>query len=113
GASFAEAPPQLPPTETLRLLKRLARAAAAIHELGGIHGAISARTVVLDDAAVPTVLAAGLGAVTGAQPLDDVTAIIEIVAGIVGSEPTFAALARSVTEEVGASMPVYRPPTDG
>ena len=113
GASFADAPPQLPPTETLRLLKRLARGAAAIHELGGCHGAIAARTIVLDDGAVPTMLAAGLGVVPEAQPLDDVAAIIAIVASIVGCEPTFAAVARSVTEVVGTTIPAYPTPVDG
>lgn len=113
GASFADQPPQLPPTETIRMLKRLARAAAAIHELGGSHGAIGPRTIVLDDGAVPTLMAAGLGAVPASQPLDDVHAIIAIVASIVGSEPTFAAVARSVTEEVGAKVPAFAPPLDG
>jgi hypothetical protein len=113
GASFADAPPQLPPTETVRLLKRLARAAAAIHELGGNHGAIGERTIVLDDAAVPTLMVAGLGAVAEAQPLDDVHAIIALVASIVGAEPSFAALARSVIEEVGAKPPSYPAPVDG
>ncbi len=113
GASFADATPNLPPTETIRLLKRLARAAAAVHELGGSHGAIGVRTIVLDDGAVPTVMAAGLGAVIDSQPLDDVTAIINIVATVAGCEPTFADLARMVTEQVGAVLPVYRPPIDG
>ena len=113
GASFADAPPHLPATETIRLLKRLARAAAAVHELGGSHGAISPRTIVLDDAAVPTVMAAGLGAVGESQPLDDVTAIITIVAAVAGSQPTFAELARTVAEEVGATLPTYKPPIDG
>jgi serine/threonine protein kinase len=114
GASFGDSTPQLPPPETLRLLKRLARAAAAIHELGGTHGAISPRTVVLDESASPTLMAAGLGAVgEAAQPVDDVQAIVAIVASVVGSQPTFADLARSVTEEVGAKMPEYQAPTDG
>ena len=113
GASFADAPPHLPPTETIRLLKRLARAAAAVHELGGSHGAISARTIVLDDGAVPTVMAAGLGPAVASQPLDDVAAIIEIVATVAGSPPTFAELAKTVTDEVGAKLPAYHAPIDG
>ena len=52
---------RLPPPEAVRLLKRLSRAAEAIHEVGGSHGAIGHGTVVLDDGVVPTVLAAGLG----------------------------------------------------
>jgi serine/threonine-protein kinase len=113
GASFADATPHLPPTETIRLLKRLARAAAAVHELGGSHGAISPRTVVLDDGAVPTVMAAGLGPVSGAQAIDDIQAIINIVAAVAGSPPTLADLARTVTDEVGATLPAYPLPTDG
>jgi tRNA A-37 threonylcarbamoyl transferase component Bud32/tetratricopeptide (TPR) repeat protein len=118
GASLADAPPQLPPAETVRMLKRLARAAAAIHEVGGSHGAISARTIVVDDSAVPTVMAAGLGPVTesrrdAASPIDDVAAIIAVVAELVGAEPTFEALARKLTEEVGAVLPRFAPPVDG
>jgi serine/threonine-protein kinase len=113
GASFADAPPQLPPAETVRMLKRLARAAAAIHEVGGSHGAISARTIVLDDGAVPTVLAAGLGPVGDASPTDDVAAIIAVVAEIVGSAPSFEALARALVDEVGAVLPPLTPPVDG
>jgi len=113
GASLADAPPNLPPAETVRMLKRLARAAAAIHELGGSHGAISARTIVIDDGAVPTVMAAGLGPVAGSQPIDDVAAIIAVVAEIAGAEPTFDALARALTDEVGAELPRCAAPVDG
>ncbi|HMG21654.1 MAG TPA: protein kinase, partial [Kofleriaceae bacterium] len=113
GASLADAPPQLPPAETVRMLKRLARAAAAIHEVGGSHGAISERTIVLDDGAVPTVMAAGLGPVAESRPSDDVAAIIAVVAEIAGSEPAFDALARMLTDEVGAALPRYAAPVDG
>ncbi|HEX2687717.1 MAG TPA: protein kinase [Kofleriaceae bacterium] len=113
GASLADAPPQLPPAETVRMLKRLARAAAAIHDLGGSHGAISPRTIVLDDGAVPTVLAAGLGPVTESTPKGDVAAIIAVVAGIAGAEPTFEALARALSGEVGAALPPFAMPVDG
>jgi serine/threonine-protein kinase len=113
GAPVADAPPNLPPAETVRMLKRLARAAAAIHELGGSHGAISTRTIVLDDGAVPTVMAAGLGPVAESQPLDDVAAIIAVVAEIAGAEPAFDALARALTDEVGAELPRCVAPVDG
>jgi len=115
GASLADALPQLPAPEAVRLLKRLARAAAAIHELGGCHGAISARTVVLDENAVPTVLAAGLGAATDAQPVDDIRAIVALVSAIYlrADEPTFAALARALAAEVGATVSASPPPVDG
>ena len=67
----------------------------------------------LDDGAVPTVMAAGLGPVAESQPADDVTAIIAVVAKIVGSEPSFDALARMLTDEVGAELPRFAAPTDG
>ena len=113
GASLADAPPHLPPAEILRMLKRLARAAAAIHEVGGSHGAISPRTIVVDDGAVPTVMAAGLGPVAESRPSDDVAAIIAVVAEIAGAEPSFDALARMLTDEVGAELPGYAAPVDG
>jgi len=113
GASLADAPPQLPSVEIVRMLKRLARAAAAIHEVGGSHGAISPRTIVVDDGAVPTVMAAGLGPVAESQPLDDVAAIVAVVAAIAGAEPTFDALARALTDEVGAVLPPVTSPIDG
>jgi hypothetical protein len=113
GASLADAQPHLPPAELVRLLKRLARAAAAIHELGGSHGAISLRTVVLDDVAVPTVMAAGLGAVAQARPADDVAAIVSVVAAIAGCDPTLPALVSALCEQVGATVPPIAPPSDG
>ncbi len=113
GASFADAPPELPAAETVRLLKRLARAAAAIHEVGGSHGLIASRTIVMDDGAVPTVMAAGLGPVVDSTPADDVAAVISLVASVVGSQPTFAALARMIAEEVDAKVPPYPTPVDG
>jgi hypothetical protein len=113
GASLADALPQLPPAELVRLLKRLARAAAAIHELGGSHGAIAIRTVVLDESAVPTVMAAGLGPVAEGSPATDVAAIVGVVAQLAECEPTFPALARALTDAVGAAVPAYQAPVDG
>jgi hypothetical protein len=113
GASLADAPPHLPATEMVRMIKRLARAAAAIHEVGGSHGAISHRTVVLDDSAVPTVMAAGLGAVVEATPADDASAIIALIASLIGAQPTFEAVARMLATEVGAEVPAIAKPVDG
>jgi serine/threonine-protein kinase len=113
GAPIADSTPHLPIAETLRVLKRLARAAAAIHALGGSHGAIATRTVVLDDGGVPTITAAGLGTVTPSQPVDDVHALVAVVAAIVGCDPTFAALATDLCDQVGATVPAYVRPTDG
>jgi eukaryotic-like serine/threonine-protein kinase len=113
GASLADASPRLPPAESVRMLKRLARAAAAIHVVGGSHGAISPRTIVLDDGALPTVMAAGLGPIGESQPSDDVAAIVTVMAAIIGSAPTFDALARALTVEVGATLPRFVEPVDG
>ncbi|MGN6109292.1 MAG: protein kinase domain-containing protein, partial [Kofleriaceae bacterium] len=113
GASFADAPPELPAAETVRLLKRLARAAAAIHEVGGSHGAIGPRTIVLDEGAVPTVLAAGLGPVAESSPADDVAAILAVVAQVAGAPPELEALARELAEQVGARVPALGTPVDG
>ena len=113
GASLADVRPHLPAIEIIRLLKRLSRAAAAIHEVGGSHGTIGPRTVVLDDGIAPTVLAAGLGNVAPSTPVDDVTAIIALVATIAECEPTFEALARDITTEVDAKLPTYPKPVDG
>jgi serine/threonine-protein kinase len=112
GAPLADAVPQLPPAEAVRLLKRLARAAAAIHELGGSHGAIAPRAVVLDDT-VPTLLAAGLGPAAPSSPDADVAAILAIVASIVGCDPALAAIAAAVCEQVGATPPALPPAGDG
>jgi serine/threonine-protein kinase len=113
GASLADALPQLPPAELVRLLKRLARAAAAIHELGGHHGAIAPRTIVLDEGAVPTVMAAGLGPVAEGTPAADVAAIIAVVAQLAEAEPAFDTLAHAIAAAVGAAVPAYAPPVDG
>jgi hypothetical protein len=58
-------------------------------------------------------MAAGLGPVAESQPIDDVAAIIALVADIAGSAPTFDALARMLTDEVGAALPHYAEPVDG
>jgi eukaryotic-like serine/threonine-protein kinase len=112
GASLAEAPPELPATEALRVLKRLARGAAAIHVGNASHGAIAPRFVVLDDGAAPTMMIAGLGIVGDSQPLDDVNAIIAVMASLAGCEPTFSAFAKAMCDEVGASLPALSLPVD-
>jgi tRNA A-37 threonylcarbamoyl transferase component Bud32 len=103
----------LPAAEIVRLLKRLARAAAAIHEVGASHGTISGRTVVLDDGTIPTVLAAGLGVPVDATPLDDVAAIVALVAAVAGCEPSFAGLAAALCAQVGVAVPRVAAPRDG
>lgn len=113
GAAIADTTPHMPPVELIRLMKRLARAAAAIHELGGSHGAIGPSTVVLDDSVVPTVIAAGLGAVAPARPSDDVVAIVSLVAALQGCDATFAAVAQALCSTVAAAVPGYTRPDDG
>jgi tRNA A-37 threonylcarbamoyl transferase component Bud32/tetratricopeptide (TPR) repeat protein len=109
GASLADAPPVLPAAEVVRVLKRLARAIAAIHEVGGTHGAISTRTVVIDDSGVPTIMAAGLGARADATPTEDVSAVIAVIASVAGltgaTEPPFTALAKKLVDEVDTKLP--------
>ncbi|HEY3806912.1 MAG TPA: protein kinase [Kofleriaceae bacterium] len=113
GATLIEAPLQLPAADAVRLLKRLARGVASLHRVPVYHGAINQRTVVFDEGAVPTILCAGLGAVGELTPASDVAAIIAIVAGIAGAEPTADALARALCEQVGARVPAYAPPGEG
>jgi len=114
GASLADTTPVVSPPEAMRLLKRLARAAAAVHELGGSHGAITARTIVIDDGMVPTVMAAGLGPVLAdVKPADDVAAIIALVAALIGADPSMAGLAAKTTAEVGTRTPAFTTPFDG
>jgi serine/threonine-protein kinase len=85
GGRWAE-PGRPPPerAEALRLLKRLARALAAIHDTGGAHGAIGPTTVVVDEGAVPTLIAAGLPPPSPASPADDVAAVIALCAAACG-----------------------------
>ncbi len=116
GASLADASPVLPAAEVVRILKRLARAAVAVHEVGGTHGAIGPRTVVIDDGGVPTIMAAGLGPVADATPADDVTAIVALLSTIAGADASFGALAKKLCDEVDTAMPATLSalePTDG
>src|SRR5690606_16250990 len=73
--------PPLDAKDTLRLLKRLARAVTAIHEAGGVHGAIGPATVVIADAWIPTILVSGLPPpIAGTTTADDVRAVVDVVA---------------------------------
>ncbi|MBE7448065.1 MAG: serine/threonine protein kinase [Kofleriaceae bacterium] len=81
GEAAAGERPRPDPADLVRLLKRLARAVTAIHEAGGVHGAISPATVVIADGWIPTIMAAGLPpAAAGATTADDVRAVLEVVA---------------------------------
>ncbi|MFT3698384.1 MAG: protein kinase [Kofleriaceae bacterium] len=113
GAAIAEAAPQLSPAELVRLFKRMSRGAEAIHEVGGAHGAITTTTVVLDENTVPTLLVSGLGDVPESQPVDDVNAIISVMAKIVSCDASFTAVRDTICALVGAKPPAFTPPTDG
>ena len=77
----------LAPRDAVRLLLRLARAVAPLHERGVAHGAISATTMLLDEQVNPTLLVCGLGrapASGAAGAGDDVAAILDLVARLAG-----------------------------
>ncbi len=103
GAPAERLPRALAPAEVVRLLKRLARAAAALHEVGAIHGAIGASQVVIDDAQIPTVMVAGSIAADRATPADDAAAVVALVATLIGAPPTLAGLAARIAP--GAPLP--------
>ena len=105
GATLADARPQLSAAELSRVLKRLARGIAAIHELGGWHGAIEPRTVVVDENHVPTLLASGLGEPSAGTAAGDVQAVIGIAAHLAECAPTLAELFRVTAARVDATPP--------
>ncbi len=75
------------PRQTVRLLRRLARAVALLHARGVAHGVINAQTVLVDEQGVPTLLTCGLGLAprgNRAHPRDDVAAILAVTAFAAG-----------------------------
>lgn len=99
GAPLSEvlAERSLAPRDAVRLLMRLARAVAPLHERGAAHGALSETTVLLDEQDNPTLLVSGLGPVSAddpPNPRQDVDAIARLVARAAGmvppAEPTAA-----------------------
>ncbi|MEZ4360198.1 MAG: protein kinase [Kofleriaceae bacterium] len=114
GSTLAEERPRLAAAELVRVLKRLARGIAAIHELGGGHGGIELRTVVLDDGNNPTVLVSGLGEARPACARDDVAAVLSLVAHLAGAAPSLPAIAAQVAASAGAHVPTLpSDPEDG
>ncbi len=80
GEQAAERAAAMDPHAGLRLLRRLARAVMAIHEAGGVHGAIGPTTVVIAEPWIPTLLVSGLPPpVPGVTTADDVRAVLEVV----------------------------------
>jgi eukaryotic-like serine/threonine-protein kinase len=95
GEAFAAGPPS--PRRAARLLKRLARAMAPLHENHNTHGALSESTILVDDDANPTILVCGLGRVTSdASPEADVRAILELVTRVVRAPRSGAGAARDL-----------------
>jgi tRNA A-37 threonylcarbamoyl transferase component Bud32/tetratricopeptide (TPR) repeat protein len=114
GAPFGDLTPgALAAGDVLRMIKRLARAIASLHERGVAHGGIAATTVVVDDGAVPTLMAAGLGPPPeAATPEGDVAAVISLAAVLAQCAPTLPALARAMVPP-HAAPPVLAAPADG
>lgn len=103
GEAFAQAAPS--PRQAARLLKRLARAVAPLHENGAAHGAIGESTVLIDDDGNPTILICGLGRKAddpGDEIVGDITAIVCALAGVLDIEPTFEALAQAIAPDASA-----------
>ncbi len=96
---------QREPGDLLRMLKRLARALASIHELGLAHGQLGPLTVLIDDGLIPTVTIAGLGPPGADAPASagaDVGALVAVLAPALGTAPTVSALAATL---LGAAAP--------
>jgi len=101
GEAFDEPPA---PRMVMRLLKRLARAVAPLHELGRFHGSLDTRTVVVDEAGNPTILACGLGEVpAGADTTTDVAAILALVQSILELEGAPNTIADRLVDTMAAA----------
>ncbi len=110
GAAIAEQPPSLSAPELVRVIKRLARGIAAIHELGGWHGGIDLRTVVLDEGNVPTILSSGLGALREGSARRDVESVIAVAAHILGSGPSLREVAAAIAASAETAAPALPEP---
>ncbi|MEM9492255.1 MAG: hypothetical protein AAGC55_24115, partial [Myxococcota bacterium] len=126
GVAVFEAPAGVPMAElqsaaqlptrrqVARLLKRLARAVAPLHESGVAHGAISPTTVLIDDEFNPTILVCGLGRTMAVGqrpgPQVDVAAIIELAAALLDVEPSARAVAVALLgdDETAARLSLNR-----
>lgn len=115
GAAVADVRPALGAAELVRVMKRMARGIAAVHELGGWHGGIEARTLVLDDSNVPTFLTSGLGELGAGSPADDVRAAVEVLALLAGAGPTLPEVVAAIAARAETTPPPLpaAPPADG
>jgi hypothetical protein len=109
GEAFAAGPPS--PRRAARLLKRLARAVAPLHDSQSAHGALSESTILVDDDTNPTVLVCGLGAiVSDASPEADVRAILELMTRVVRAPRSGAGAARDlIAALIAATGPTLGP----
>ncbi len=106
GAPLSEAFKDAPVSHrrAVRMLKRLARAVAPLHDAGAAHGALEPTRVVVDSHGHPTVLVCGLGPLNPeATPAADTTALIEMVTDIAGIDKhTGEGLVEATTEHLSA-----------
>jgi len=99
------------PAEAARLTKRLARAAAALHELGAAHGAIAPAHVVVDDSQIPTIMVAGLGPPAISSPAADATAIADLMSHLVGaSSPGWRGFVSHLVPDASRAAPIIDTP---
>lgn len=107
GVSISEVLRAKPPSPQMacRLLKRLARALAPLHEAGNVHGALSESTVLIDELGFPTAMVAGLGPAKEATPQDDVASVIRLVGDAVGLNPDSPTPCRDLVDALAAALP--------
>lgn len=115
GAAVADLRPTLGAAELVRVMKRMARGIAAVHELGGWHGSIEARTLMLDESNVPTFLTSGLGELSTGSAADDVRRAVEVLALLAGSGPTLPEVVAAIAARAETAPPPLpaEPPADG
>jgi serine/threonine-protein kinase len=88
------------PRALIRLLKRLGRALAVLHDGGAAHGALGAGTILIDDLGNPSILAAGLGAVApDASPALDCRAAIAAVVALASGDAAGGVAGRAASIE--------------
>jgi tRNA A-37 threonylcarbamoyl transferase component Bud32 len=121
GAPFSEALADAPPRprQAARLLKRLARALAPLHNAGAAHGALDATRILIDSLGHPTVLACGLGPVNpDATPASDVKDLVALVCGALRLDNTAAeslvdALASHLSQPEQSALRLMSSPRTG
>jgi eukaryotic-like serine/threonine-protein kinase len=88
GVGLATGAPTIAITSGVRLLKRLARACAAIHMIDRVHGSINTATVVIADEHIPIVMIAGVEPPGAATARTDVDGAIALVAQVMSNAST-------------------------